>query len=60
LNDLAEAVAIPLFSSPAETFEVHYGVNGRDGDGNVFQESNIVEFEKYVLQSTQNEGKAKL
>ena len=40
----------------AESFETHYGENGRDGDGDVFKENNIVEFTKFVLENTNGQG----
>eukprot|EP00094_Tigriopus_californicus_P009899 TCALIF_09545-PA protein Name:"Similar to cmtr1 Cap-specific mRNA (nucleoside-2'-O-)-methyltransferase 1 (Xenopus laevis)" AED:0.12 eAED:0.12 QI:13/0.42/0.5/0.75/0.71/0.62/8/0/772 len=43
-------------SGPPESFEPHYGVNGRDGDGNVFDEENIKAFQKHVLDHTHRRG----
>jgi cap1 methyltransferase len=40
----------------AETFEPHYGVNGREGDGDVFKEENILAFKKFVLENTDGKG----
>ena len=40
----------------AETFEPHYGVNGREGDGDVFKEENIKAFKKFVLENTDGKG----
>lgn len=36
-----------------ETFEPHYGVND---DGDIFNEENLVEFRRFVMESTDNEG----
>ena len=41
----------------AESFETHYGEGGRDGDGDVFKESNIKAFAKFVLEGTDGKGK---
>lgn len=40
----------------AETFEPHYGVNGREGDGDVFKETNILAFMDFVLENTGGKG----
>jgi cap1 methyltransferase len=40
----------------AETFEPHYGVNGRDGDGDVFKEDNLLAFQKFVIDNTDGKG----
>merc|ERR1719228_2107530 len=32
-----------FFAGPPESFERHYGVNGKDGDGDVFKEANFHE-----------------
>ncbi len=45
-----------FFAGPPESFETHYGVNGKDGDGNVFDPDNIREFEKHVLSCTDGKG----
>ena len=39
-----------------ETFDCHYGVNGYNGDGDIFREDNLREFRKYVLENTDGEG----
>ena len=43
-----------LFS--AESFERHYGVGGKDGDGDVFREDNFLEFRKFVLSNTEGQA----
>lgn len=45
-----------FFAGPPETFEPHYGVNGIDGDGDVFKEANIRAFEKFVKENTGGRG----
>jgi cap1 methyltransferase len=45
-----------LLKFSAETFEPHYGVNGREGDGDVFKEENILAFKKFVLENTDGKG----
>ena len=40
----------------SESFEAHYGVNGVDGDGNVFKEQNLSCFKNYVLENTDGLG----
>jgi len=45
-----------FFAGPPETFECHYGENGREGDGNVFKEANILAFEEHVLKCTDGKG----
>jgi hypothetical protein len=48
---------IHILTFSAETFEPHYGVNGREGDGDVFKEENIKAFKKFVLDNTDGKGK---
>ncbi len=45
-----------FFAGPPESFEAHYGEGGREGDGNVFEESNIRTFESHVLSCTEGRG----
>ncbi|KAJ9582234.1 hypothetical protein L9F63_003363, partial [Diploptera punctata] len=45
-----------FFAGPCETFEPHYGVNGADGDGDVFNPDNIQEFTEHVLEQTHKFG----
>lgn len=45
-----------FFAGPPESFERHYGVNGKDGDGDVFKEANFHEFKKFVLENTDGQG----
>ena len=45
-----------FFAGPPESFETHYGVNGVDGDGNVFDENNLKEFKRHVLNNTDGLG----
>jgi len=48
------------FSLIAETFEPHYGVDGREGDGDVFKQQNILAFTDFVLENTEGKGKIAL
>ena len=51
------ACIIPVFLHYlAESFEPHYGVGGREGDGDVFKEENIKAFTKFVLENTEGKG----
>merc|ERR1740128_82100 len=43
-------------AAPSESFEPHYGVNGVDGDGDVYVPDNIVAFRRYVLSQTEGQG----
>lgn len=45
-----------FFAGPADTFDTHYGVGGRDGDGNVFSPDNIEAFARYVKENTDGAG----
>ena len=45
-----------FYAGPPESFEPHYGVNGADGDGNVFNSDNIREFRKFVMENTGGKG----
>jgi len=45
-----------FYAGPPESFEPHYGVNGVDGDGNVFDSDNIEAFRKFVLDNTGGKG----
>ncbi|XP_069684844.1 cap-specific mRNA (nucleoside-2'-O-)-methyltransferase 1 [Periplaneta americana] len=45
-----------FYAGPCETFEPHYGVNGVDGDGNVFNPDNISIFTQFVMDQTHNLG----
>lgn len=45
-----------FFSGPPETFEPHYGVNGREGDGDIFKPDNLREFRRFVLENTDKKG----
>lgn len=45
-----------FFAAPAEFFEPHYGINGRDGDGDVFQPTNISNFVNFVRKSSGGQG----
>lgn len=40
----------------AEYFEPFYGVNGVNGDGDVTKEENLLEFQRFVLEQTNQEG----
>ena len=40
----------------AEYFEPFYGVNGVNGDGDVTKEDNLLEFQRFVLEQTNQEG----
>ena len=37
-------------------FFLSQGVGGYDGDGDIFREDNLIEFRKFVLESTNNRG----
>ncbi|XP_031559372.1 cap-specific mRNA (nucleoside-2'-O-)-methyltransferase 1-like [Actinia tenebrosa] len=39
-----------------ETFEPHYGVGGKDGDGDIFNEDNLEAFKDFVMDSTDGKG----
>lgn len=45
-----------FFAAPAEFFEPHYGINGQEGDGDVFKPSNITNFVKFVRSTTKGKG----
>lgn len=45
-----------FFAGPCETFEPHYGINGIEGDGDVFVPENQCEFRRFVLESTNGKG----
>ncbi|KAG1683249.1 Cap-specific mRNA (nucleoside-2'-O-)-methyltransferase 1 [Nymphon striatum] len=45
-----------FYAGPAEMFEPHYGLNGTEGDGNVFIPENTIAFRKFVLESTEGKG----
>jgi len=45
-----------FYAGTPESFETHYGEGGRDGDGDVFKESNIKAFAKFVLEGTDGKG----
>ena len=45
-----------FYAGGPESFEPHYGVNGVDGDGNVFNSENIREFRKFVMENTGGKG----
>ncbi|KAK8734440.1 hypothetical protein OTU49_005807 [Cherax quadricarinatus] len=45
-----------FFAAPAEFFEPHYGINGQEGDGDVFKPSNITNFVKFVRTTTKGKG----
>lgn len=45
-----------FFAAPSEFFEPHYGVNGLDGTGDVYDSSNQEKFIKFVLDSTAGRG----
>ncbi|RWS08274.1 cap-specific mRNA (nucleoside-2'-O-)-methyltransferase 1-like protein [Dinothrombium tinctorium] len=45
-----------FLSGTPETFEPHYGLNGVNGDGNIYNPRNLVEFRDFVLQNTDKKG----
>ncbi|XP_059155601.1 cap-specific mRNA (nucleoside-2'-O-)-methyltransferase 1-like [Physella acuta] len=45
-----------FFAGPPEMFEPHYGVGGKDGDGDIFRPDNQAEFAKFVLANTDGKG----
>ena len=45
-----------FYAGPPESFEPHYGVNGVNGDGNVFSSENIREFRRFVMENTGGKG----
>ena len=45
-----------FFAGPPESFETHYGVNGIEGDGDVFKEDNLKAFKRHVLENTDGLG----
>ncbi|KAB7505155.1 Cap-specific mRNA (nucleoside-2'-O-)-methyltransferase 1 [Armadillidium nasatum] len=45
-----------FFAAPAEFFEPHYGINGNQGDGNIYVPSNISNFRSFVLKNTGGKG----
>ena len=45
-----------FFAGPPESFETHYGLNGIDGDGDVFKEENFKAFKQHVLDNTNGLG----
>ncbi|XP_002738079.1 cap-specific mRNA (nucleoside-2'-O-)-methyltransferase 1-like [Saccoglossus kowalevskii] len=45
-----------FFSTSPELFEPYYGVDGIDGDGNIYRSDNLKEFQRFVLQNTDGKG----
>lgn len=45
-----------FFAGPPESFEPHYGVNGIEGDGNIYVSENLREFRRFVLENTEDKG----
>lgn len=45
-----------FFAGPCESFEPHYGVNGVDGTGDVYDPANLRTFRKFVLDNTDEKG----
>ncbi|KAG7162210.1 Cap-specific mRNA (nucleoside-2'-O-)-methyltransferase 1-like [Homarus americanus] len=45
-----------FFAAPAEFFEPHYGTNGCDGDGDIYNPDNIKNFVDFVQKSTKGQG----
>lgn len=45
-----------FFAADAELFEPHYGVKGVDGDGDIMNCENMMEFQKFVLENTDGKG----
>lgn len=45
-----------FLAGPPECFETHYGVNGADGNGDVTISDNLKEFQKFVMEQTNNLG----
>ena len=45
-----------FYAGSPESFEPYYGVDGVDGDGNVFSSENIEAFRKFVLENTGGKG----
>ena len=45
-----------FFAGPPESFETHYGMNGIEGDGDVFKEENFKAFKSHVLENTDGLG----
>ncbi|XP_069191873.1 cap-specific mRNA (nucleoside-2'-O-)-methyltransferase 1 isoform X2 [Procambarus clarkii] len=45
-----------FFAAPSEFFEPHYGINGLDGDGDVYNPSNITNFVEFVRKTTNDQG----
>ena len=45
-----------FISGTPETFDCHYGEKGYNGDGDIFKEINLTEFQKYVMANSDNKG----
>ncbi|RWS18681.1 hypothetical protein B4U80_04626, partial [Leptotrombidium deliense] len=45
-----------FFAGTPETFEPHYGVDGINGNGNIYIPQNLVEFRDFVLCNTNKKG----
>ncbi|CAL4088364.1 unnamed protein product [Meganyctiphanes norvegica] len=45
-----------FFAAPSEFFEPHYGINGLEGTGNVYESSNQENFIKFVKENTKGQG----
>ncbi|XP_067142705.1 cap-specific mRNA (nucleoside-2'-O-)-methyltransferase 1 isoform X1 [Centruroides vittatus] len=45
-----------FFAGPPESFEPHYGVNGLEGDGDIYVSENLREFRRFVLENTDGKG----
>lgn len=41
-----------FYAASTETFEPHYGVDPRDGDGNIYDPHNLIAFRNHVLEHT--------
>lgn len=45
-----------FYAASSEFFEPHYGINGIDGDGDIYKPENLTEFKKFVMRNTDNQG----
>lgn len=45
-----------FYAGSPESFEAHYGVDPREGDGNIYHPQNLIEFRNHVLNNSESNG----
>ena len=45
-----------FFAAPSELFEPHYGKGGYDGNGDIYNPENLMEFQNFIFESTEHKG----